>query len=613
MTSPRAVVIPFGVPESGSGLGVGLAALVHSCSQIHGEQIALAQLFARPNEGSPNKKPAPAETHLLPRAWRDLVESGNAPPNVPVVVTGAFEPPGDGPGLIHLVAFDGTSGMLRARVEAHLDARTAGTAIVEAFKELCGSIEGDIGSLHEIGDLGWDALESVLRAERCVLIDPMRGGPHDRLAAMAHLGRAIGESPGARFPAWRLAALALDTALGTYSNARLAEAALRALARATEDAPGQADLLEATAALYGFLGNPVEAEARALDALGASPDRSRLYAVLSESRRVRGDLEGALAALDCGLARPPQAKDLARANHAILLTERGLVLAAQGDLAAAELAWREAVDRDPTRAPAFMNLASLAVQREDSTAATTLIDQALAARPVHPEIVRRAIALAITAESEGVARAARIAALARKLLERVPGDPWGALMLGRALTQLGEQKEAIVHLIHVEKRAAGSALAAEAVRARFALEEPQASMELDAVMRAVFQVALDDLPWIVARAKRLADQYDLWLPHFALGVAARRRKAWALARKSFDAACSKAPGVGPLQAELAGVCSALGDLPAALLHAERAVALEPANEAYAARVVDITAAIARPPKPPSMVERFSALLKKRSP
>ncbi|MEO6576489.1 MAG: hypothetical protein ABIP89_21745, partial [Polyangiaceae bacterium] len=528
----------------------GLAALIHSCSQIRGEQIALAQLFARPNEISPNKKPAPAETHLLPKAWRDLVESGNAPPNVPVVVTGAFVPPGDEPGLIHLVAFDGTSGMLRARVEAHLDVRTAGTAIVEAFKELCGAVEGDIGSLQEIGDLGWDALESVLRAERCVLIDPLRGEPHDRLAAMAHLGRAIGESPGARFPAGRLAALAIDAAVGIYSDTRLAEAALRALARATEDAPGQADLLEATAALYGYLGNPVEAEARALDALGASPDRSRLYTVLSEARRVRGDLEGALAALDCGMARPPQTKDLARSNDAILLTERGLVLAAQGDLAAAELAWREAMTRDPSRSAAFMNLASLAVQREDGLAATSLIDQALAARSAHPEILRRAIALAITAESEGVARAARIAALARTLLERVPGDAWGALMLGRALAQLGEEKEAILHLSQVEKRATGTAIAAEAVRARFALEEPQASMELDAVMRAVFQVPLDDLPWIVARARRLADQYELWLPHFALGIAARRKKSWPSARKSFETASARAPGFAPLHAEL---------------------------------------------------------------
>ena len=609
--SPRAVVIPFGVPASGSGLGVGLAALLHSCSQIHGEQIALAQLFARPSEGSPSKSPTPAETHLLPRAWRDLVASGNAPPNVPVVVTGAFEPPGDGPGLIHLVAFDGTSGDLRARVEAHLDARSAGATIVEAFKELCGSVDGDIGSLHEIGELGWDSLESVLRAERCVLVDPVRGGPHDRLAAMAHLGRAIGDSPGARFPAGRLAALAMDIAAGSHASARLTEAALRALTRATEDAPGQADLLEATAALYGYLGNPGEAEARALEALGASPDRRRLYAVLSESRRVRGDLDGALAALDCGMARPPQKNDRARVNEAILLTERGLVLTARGEPEAAEQAWREAMTRDPSQPTAFMHLAAMAVARENANAATSLIDGALAARSAHPEVMRRAIALAMTAESEGLARAARIAALARKLMDRVPGDAWGALMLGRALAQLGDREEAIQYLTHAEKCAPASALAAEAVRGRFALEEPQASMELDAVMRAVFQVPVADLPWITARARRLADTYDLWLPHFALGIAARRRKAWGAARKSFEVACARAPGFAPVHAELAGVCRALEDLPAALTHAELALALEPTNEAHAALVATIRATLALPPVPPSTFDRVSAFFRKR--
>lgn len=610
--SPCAVVIPFGVPASGSGLGVGLAALLHSCSQIHGEQIALAQLFARPSDGSPSNSPTPVETHLFPRAWRDLVAGGNAPPNVPVVVTGAFEPPGDGPGLIHLVAFDGTSGELRARVEAHLDARSAGATIVEAFRELCGSVDGDIGSFHEIGELGWDSLESVLRAERCVLVDPVRGGPHDRLAAMAHLGRAIGDSPGARFPAGRLAALAIDTAVGSFSSARLTEAALRALTRATEDAPGQADLLEATAALYGYLGNPVEAEARALDALGASPDRSRLYVVLSESRRVRGDLEGALAALDCGMARPPQTNELARMNEAILLTERGLVLAAQGEHDAAENAWREAMTRDPSRSPAFMHLASLAVQREDGNAATALVDHALAARSSHPEIVRRAIALAMTAESEGLARAARIAALARKLMERVPGDAWGALMLGRALSQLGDRQEAIHYLTQAERRAPATAVAAEAERARFTLEEPQASMELDAVMRAVFQVPVADLPWIIARARRLADTYDLWLPHFALGIAARRRKAWTSARKSFDVTVARVPGFAPVHAELASVCRALHDLPAALTHAERALEIEPANEAHVALVAAVRAAVALPPVSPSAFQRVSEFFRKRS-
>jgi len=47
MASPRAVVIPFGVPEDGRGLGLGLAALVHSFALIDGESVALAQLLSR--------------------------------------------------------------------------------------------------------------------------------------------------------------------------------------------------------------------------------------------------------------------------------------------------------------------------------------------------------------------------------------------------------------------------------------------------------------------------------------------------------------------------------------------------------------------------------------
>ncbi|MDB5214784.1 MAG: domain protein putative component of TonB system, partial [Myxococcaceae bacterium] len=46
MPSPRAVVIPFGVPDDGRGLGLGLAALVHSFAQIDGESVALAQLLS---------------------------------------------------------------------------------------------------------------------------------------------------------------------------------------------------------------------------------------------------------------------------------------------------------------------------------------------------------------------------------------------------------------------------------------------------------------------------------------------------------------------------------------------------------------------------------------
>ena len=53
--SPRAVIIPFGVPPEGKGLGLGLAALVHGSSQIDGGSIALAQLLSKKPDGSRNE------------------------------------------------------------------------------------------------------------------------------------------------------------------------------------------------------------------------------------------------------------------------------------------------------------------------------------------------------------------------------------------------------------------------------------------------------------------------------------------------------------------------------------------------------------------------------
>src|SRR5688500_5006960 len=268
MPSPRAVVIPFGVPDDGRGLGLGLAALVHSFAQIDGESVALAQLLARrstpairdtndddeEDDGEASEDevraeplpPAPVEAFIPPHAWKDLLGNGNAP-DVSFVVTGAFEPPTDGRGLIQLLVFGAKDGRTHARVEALVDEKNAGQALIAALEEAWSQLPGNLGQLgtvRDIGDLSWEAPESVLRAERCALHDPLRGGPHDRLAAMVHLGRAIGDAPEARFPATRLAALALDVAVATPSDPKLADAALRALLRATEDAPDNADLVE---------------------------------------------------------------------------------------------------------------------------------------------------------------------------------------------------------------------------------------------------------------------------------------------------------------------------------------------------------------------------------
>ncbi|HSO34248.1 MAG TPA: hypothetical protein VLT33_17050 [Labilithrix sp.] len=589
MSSPRAVVIPFGVPDDGRGLGLGLAALVHSFAQIDGESVALAQLLSR--SPSPSRPPVsgdeeeededddesglargdagPVEAFVPPRAWKDLTGSSADPTGVSFVVTGAFEPPTDGRGLIQLLVFEAKDGRTRARVEAQVDGENAGRALLAALDELWSQLDGELGTMREIGDLSWEALESVLRAERCALHDPLRGGPHDRLAAMVHLGRAIGDAPDARFPASRLASIALDLASGAAADRKLADAALRALVRATADAPQNADLLEAIAALTLRVGNGDDAEARALEALAIDPERPRLYALLSEARRSRGDLSGALVAIEDGLLRSTA--------DPLLNTERGILLAERGNHDEAERAWRmilEASPQQPLYPPAFTNLASLVMERRDAVAAARLVDDVLVRSAAHPDVLKRAIQLSLAAEPEGIARAARVGKLAHALVDRVPNDPWASLVLARSLAQTGDKLTAVRRLTYVEEVAPTSSFAAEAQRARFALEDPQSSLEIDAVLRAAYQAPVEDLDTISTRARRLAVAHSAWAAYFAVGIAERRLERWRIAGDAFGEALAVSPGCTPAHLEIVGVLVALEQPGAALEHARKACELD---------------------------------------
>ena len=566
VASPRAVVIPFGVPQEGRGLGLGLAALVHSFALLDGQNMALAQLLAKSKDDA-TSAPSPVEAFVPPQAWRELAGTGNAPVDVGVVMTGAFEPPSEGRGLISLLAFDAKDGTTRAKVEAHIDEIHAGRTILAAFEELFSKVGGgELGFVRDIVDLEWDVLESVLHAERCALHDPLRGGPHDRLAALLHLGRAVGDAPEARYPAGRLAALALDAATSPMSTVSLAGAALRALTRASVDAPGQVDLLEATAAVHVRFGNAEQAEASANDAIVHAPERTRLYVLLSEARRARGNLDGAMEAIERGL--------LHSSGDGLLWTERGAVLHERGNIVEAEAAWRAVLSREPLHAPAFGNLASSVMKRGDSGTAQELVDQALVARNVHPDVLRRALQMALATEDDGVARSARLASLARALLERMPNDAWAGFVLARALAQTGDHALAAEHLARVEALVPESAIAAEAQRGRFALTSPAQATELEAVLRAAYTAPAPDLEVIASRGRRLAEQHPVWSAPFAVGVAERRRERWGQAREAFESAIRACAGCTPAHMELVAVFVALKDPDAALRHADRACVLE---------------------------------------
>jgi tetratricopeptide (TPR) repeat protein len=448
-----------------------------------------------------------------------------------------------------------------------VDGESAGRTLIAAFDEIFAQLGGELGTVRDIDDLSWEALESVLRAERCALHDPLRGGPHDRLAALVHLGRAIGDAPEGRFPAMRLASLALDVAVGGGpTDPKLTEAARRALLRATEDAPRNADLLEALAALSLRLGDADAAEERAKSALHVEPARPRIYALLSEACRSRGDLEGALAAIEAGLLRD--------AGDPLLNTERGIVLAERGNLEHAERAWRMVLELKPLYPPAFTNLASVVMDRKDVSAAAQLVDDALRHSASHPDVLRRAIQLSLSSEPEGLARASRVATLARALVERAPGDAWARLVLARALALTGDRAAAIKRLSEVESLAAQTSFGAEAQRGRLALEDPQVSLEIDSVLRAAYQAAAEDLETIAARGRSMATTHNAWHAWFAVGIAERRRERWRAARDAFMEAIQVAPGCTPAHMEVVAAHVALSDPEAALHHARRACELE---------------------------------------
>jgi tetratricopeptide (TPR) repeat protein len=584
MMSPRAVVIPFGVPSEGRGLGLGLAALVHTGVNLDGGGVAIAQLCARRNDEPADAPPSPVEAFVPPAAWKDITGRGEAPTGVSVVVTGAFEPPTEGDGALQLLAFDARDGQTRARVDAPLDPDHAGASLVGALEQLGARLGAEIGLLGTLRELDWESLESVLRAERCALHDPARGGPHDRLAAMLHLGRAISDSPGARYPIERLASIAMQAAMGPL-DPKLAAAAARALSRAVSDVqstdapavgtataavaheiPAYIALVEALAALQLRLGQAAEAERRLNAALAVAPARSRLYLLLAQALRAQGCLDAALATLEAGA--------LVANGDPWLLAERGAVLAARGDVTGAMAAWRGALARDPVYPAAFTSLAGLALRIGDALTAQSLVDTALAAPVVHIDVLRRAVQLALASEQEGIARASRVARLCERLLEAIPDEPWASLVLAKARIVLGDVTAARAALARVERVAPRSAPAAEAQAARFAIDEPAAEQEVQSVLRAAQAASGEDLADIAARARRVATLYSSWPAWLAAATAERRRARWTAARGALEVALEIAPGAAVVHLELAEVLLALDDAAGALEHTDRVLALD---------------------------------------
>jgi len=560
---PQVVVVPFGVPEEAEGLGIGLAALVHGFVRVNGDHVGLAQLLSKDATKA-------VEAFIPPAAWKELSANGPDPGPLDLVLTGSFESPEMGRGSLSLMAFEPKSGDVRAKEDASFGQEDAGSAVAALLRVFCSKIDADPGHAEQIDNLDWTALESVLRAERCIIPNPLKGGAKDRFAALGHLERALAECPTSRFPATRLAACAMEAAFSAPSPT-LAQAAIRSVSRALSDAPQQVELLEAAAAMELRFGNSIEAEARVLSALKVAPDRGSLWALLCEARRSRSDRDGALDAVRQGLARKIQ--------DPLLFTEDGLLRRDAGDRIGAAARFREVLARWPFFPSAWKNLAQIALIEEDAVTSQSMVDAALAARgPLHPDVLRQAIELSLRAEPPGVARASRVLSLARSLVAIVPQDPFASLVLSRALVETGDKAGAVQALTRIEDMARGSALAAEAQRGRFQLEDKQSADEVEAILRAANANATEsELSSLAARARRLSEASPTWVTAFALGVVHRKQEQWARAEEALNEALRRSPGCPPVLVELVSVCVGMNEGARAVEHAMAAIKLAGEN------------------------------------
>lgn len=568
MRPPRAVVVPLGVPPGGEGLGIGIAALLHGYATVDQGSVLLAQMHPR-GEGE-NRPKGVVEAFVPPDAWPDILANAGLPSDVAFVLTGAFEPPKDGLGQLHLAAFDANAFTSRGRVDVHIEAERAGQGLVSGLRALVESVAGSIEPLADIGDVPWEVLESLLLGERCAVFDPLRGDAHDRRAALMHLERALGEAPSSRFLARRLATLASEIFGAQGLSSPLALAAVRSLERGVGDAPVHAELHETLSLVALRRREFAGAEACAERGIAEATATPGLAVLLAEALRGQGDLNGALRVVREALARDP--------GDPLLGVQHGVVLAAAGLDDDARERFREVLARHPGQPNAFVQLAERALERRDALLADELVDHALGLRDPPFEVRKFACDLAFAIEPPGLPRAARLVALARPMVAAVPADPSVRMLLARALAESGQRDEAVKNLEEVRTLGPDGPFAAEAERGLLVLRDRGAGLELDAVLRAAQCAELSELEAIAVRARRLAAVHGIWAGELAAGIAERRRGHLAGARGAFERALVLAPGAVVARVELAEVCFEQGDASVARQHAERVLQLDPTME-----------------------------------
>lgn len=273
MIDARAIVVPFGTAEP--GLGLGFAALMHGFLRLDRSPVGFAQLRGE----AKGTAPAPLiEALVEPTSWVAMAKRApDRPVGIEHVITGSLGSPeaaGEEDDATFTVrVFSEVDARVLVHATREFDEENAGRVLVSLLRDSLEPLGYVLGPVADLATLSWEALASVLRAEKAALLDATPHGPGDPVAAMMHLARAVSDSPENVYAARRLAAFAHAYAEAHRFAKPEAENVLRTLEGAVRDAPEQLELAEALALVHAHGGESARAETIAQGILERDPSR----------------------------------------------------------------------------------------------------------------------------------------------------------------------------------------------------------------------------------------------------------------------------------------------------------------------------------------------------
>lgn len=534
--------VPFEVPGARApGLGVGLAGLVHSSLRAEGTAFVLARAFAAadPSQDSPPSVARELEGFVSPEGWKAMSgrSSDLTQMRVDLLITGRYEAPEEGSGQVELVAFVPATGHIVAHAESLYSDDDAGAGLLRAVTELAHGLGFDASALAPLEELGWDAFESMARAETALAGSPQHTEEEGQLAALVHYARALDDAPTSELLATRLAALAEH--LFWQRDPTLVASARRALGSIKSDS---IDLACAVAVGEAACGEPERAAELLRQVTLRAPSEPRAHALLARLARERGDAEAALSFLvtaDACVTR----------DHPLLDNERGLVFldAERPEEAAAVLF--TLLDQGFLSRTGWVRLLELARRPGQQALAGRIVDRILVDANPSVDALVQALELIAHAEPPGVARTERARELALRALRHDRRRPELRVGIAHSLIELGERELALEELRAVLRLAPGSAPAALATELLLSVEDPEVSEAIRAALRAAHHADPAQLEQIADRARHFARKHDVWTAHLACAVAERRRERFDAAREAVTRGLDSTPACPPLLEE----------------------------------------------------------------